>query len=132
MTGHPIWIFSEKFEFVLFSFFTLKDLSKMISYLYFGYLHQKLYLKNKIMSHFWNQACFFQKSVFWLKKKLGEMSSFMVLQVQNPIYIFLSKIWRPNFENLRDCIFLILGRNHVDQFFTSNRTHINLWNYQVW
>jgi hypothetical protein len=34
---------SQKFEFVFFSFFTLKELSKMISYLYFGYLDQKLY-----------------------------------------------------------------------------------------
>jgi hypothetical protein len=87
MTGHPIWIVSQKFEFVFFSFLTLKDLSNMISYLYFGYLDQKLYLKKKFMSNFWHKTCFFQKSVFW-QKKFGEMSSFMVLERFKIQYIF--------------------------------------------
>jgi hypothetical protein len=99
MTGHPIWILSQKFEFVFFSFCTLKDLSKMISYLYFGYLNQKLYLKNPnswaifdTKQVFFKNRYFYKKNFFWQNELTCSFR-----KVQNKIYIFLSKIWRPNF-----------------------------------
>jgi hypothetical protein len=89
-TFFQLWL-SQKFDFVFFSFFTLKDLSTMISYLYFGYLDQKLYWKKKIMSNFWHKTCFFQKSVFWQKNFFFGKIACGFRKVQNTIYIFWAK-----------------------------------------
>jgi hypothetical protein len=98
ITGHPIWILSHKFEFVFFSCFTLKDLSKMISYLYFGYLDQKLYFKKKSWAIFNTKHVFFKNRYFDKKLFFGRnVLIYGFRKVQNTIYIFLSKIWRPNF-----------------------------------
>jgi hypothetical protein len=89
MTGHPILILSQKFEFVFFLFSALKDLSKMISYLYFGYLDQKLHV-------------FFKNRYFYKKKVFGQNElTCSFRKVQNKIYIFLSKIWRPTFIDVQ-------------------------------
>jgi hypothetical protein len=99
MTGHPILILSQKIEFVFFSFSALKDLSKMISYLYFGYLDQKLYFKNpNSWAIFDTKHVFFKNRYFYKKKNFGQNELTCSLRkVQNKIFIFLSKIWRPNF-----------------------------------
>jgi hypothetical protein len=89
MTGHPILILSQKIKFVFFSFFALKDLSKMISYLYFGYLDQKLYFKNpNSWAIFDTKHVFFKNRYFYKKNFLGKMSSHVVLKRFKIKYIF--------------------------------------------
>jgi hypothetical protein len=71
----------------------------MISYLYFGYLDQKLYLKNpNSWAIFDTKHVFFKNRHFYKKYFFGQNELTCILRkVQNKVYIFLSKIWRPNF-----------------------------------
>jgi hypothetical protein len=61
---------NNRFYIHMSKFFTLKDLSKIISYLYFGYLYQKFYLKKKFHEQFLTQNFFFSKIGILTKKNL--------------------------------------------------------------
>jgi hypothetical protein len=75
----PYLNFVSKIEVCIFSFLKLKDLSKLISYLYFDYLDQKFKKKNS-------------RKIGFLTKKyfLGEMSLFMVWERFWKCLIFFS------------------------------------------